>query len=49
MIMQPYEVYLIEGDALVSHPFSPDWYVGGSVLIPETIVYEIEESNVLEH
>ena len=30
--MQPYKGYFIEGSALLVHPFSPDWYVGGSVL-----------------
>jgi hypothetical protein len=32
--MQPYRGYFIEGNALLVHPFSPDWYVGGSVLVP---------------
>jgi hypothetical protein len=32
--MQPYKEYLIEGSALLVHPFSSDWYVGGSVLAP---------------
>jgi hypothetical protein len=32
--MQPYKGYFIEGSALLVHPFSPDWYVGGSVLVP---------------
>ncbi|HEV8719162.1 MAG TPA: hypothetical protein VGW77_00805 [Candidatus Binatia bacterium] len=32
MMMQPYKGYFIEGTALLVHPFSPDWYVGGSVL-----------------
>jgi hypothetical protein len=32
--MQPYKGYFIEGDALMVHPVSPDWYVGGSVLVP---------------
>jgi hypothetical protein len=32
--MQPYKGYFIEGSALMVHPFSPDWYVGGSVLVP---------------
>jgi hypothetical protein len=32
--MEPYNGYLIEGSALMVHPFSPDWYVGGSVLVP---------------
>jgi hypothetical protein len=31
--MQPYKGYFIEGNALPVHPFSPDWYVGGSVLV----------------
>jgi hypothetical protein len=34
MVMQPYKGYLIAGSALLVHPFSPDWYVGGSVLVP---------------
>jgi hypothetical protein len=34
MMMQPYKGYFIEGSALLVHPFSPDWYVGGSVLVP---------------
>ena len=32
--MQPYKGYFISGDALIVHPFSPDWYVGGRVLVP---------------
>jgi hypothetical protein len=32
--MQPYKGYFITGDALIVHPFSPEWYVGGSVLVP---------------
>jgi hypothetical protein len=31
--MQPYKRYFIEGTALMVHPFSPDWYVGGTVLV----------------
>jgi hypothetical protein len=31
--MQPYKGYFIDGTALLVHPFSPDWYVGGSVLV----------------
>jgi hypothetical protein len=31
--MQPYKGYFIEGSALLVHPFSPDWYVGDSVLV----------------
>jgi hypothetical protein len=30
-LMQPYKEYFVEGSALLVHPFSPDWYVGGSV------------------
>ena len=33
-VMQPYKGYFIQGSALIVHPFSPDWYVGGSVLVP---------------
>ena len=29
MMMRPYKGYFIEGSALLVHPFSPDWYVGG--------------------
>ena len=32
--MQPYKGYFIVGKALLVHPFSPDWYIGGSVLVP---------------
>ncbi len=32
--MQPYKGYFIDGDAMPVHPFNPDWYVGGSVLVP---------------
>jgi hypothetical protein len=31
-MMKPYKGYFIEGSALMVHPFSPDWYIGGSVL-----------------
>jgi len=31
--MQPYKGYFIVGNALMVYPFSPDWYVGGSVLV----------------
>jgi hypothetical protein len=31
--MEPHKGYFIEGSALLVHPFSPDWYVGGSVLV----------------
>jgi len=34
MMMQPYKGYFIEGSTLLVHPFSRDWYVGGSVLVP---------------
>jgi len=34
LMMQPYKGYFINGSALLVHPFSPDWYVGGSVLVP---------------
>jgi hypothetical protein len=34
MMMQPHKGYFITGSALMAHPFSPDWYVGGSVLVP---------------
>jgi hypothetical protein len=33
-VMQPYKGYFIECSALLVHPFSPDWYVGGTVLVP---------------
>jgi hypothetical protein len=33
-VMQPYKGYFISASALPVHPFSPDWYVGGSVLVP---------------
>jgi hypothetical protein len=33
-MMQPYKGYFITGSALIVHPFSLDWYVGGSVLLP---------------
>jgi hypothetical protein len=32
-MVQSYKGYFIEGNALIVHPFSPDWYVGGSVLV----------------
>jgi hypothetical protein len=34
LIMHPYKGYLIHGSALMVHPFRPDSYVGGSVLVP---------------
>jgi hypothetical protein len=33
MMMEPYKGYFIDSSALKVHPFSPDWYVGGSVLV----------------
>jgi hypothetical protein len=33
-MMQPYKGYFIKGSALLVHPSSPDWYVGGSILAP---------------
>jgi hypothetical protein len=35
MVMQPYKGYFIAGSALLVHPCSPDWYVGGSVLVAD--------------
>ena len=32
--MQRYKGYFITGTALLVHPFSLDWYVGGSILVP---------------
>jgi hypothetical protein len=32
--MQPYKGYFIAGCAPLVHPFNPDWYVGGSILVP---------------
>jgi hypothetical protein len=32
-MMQPYKGYFIKGSALMVHPVSPDWYVGGSILM----------------
>jgi len=31
--MQQYKGYFIAGTALPVHPFSPDWYVDGSVYV----------------
>ena len=33
-VMQPYKGFFIDGSAMPVHPFNPDWYVGGSVLVP---------------
>jgi len=30
--MQTYKGYFIEGKAMLVHPFSREWYVGGDVL-----------------
>jgi hypothetical protein len=32
--MQTYKGYFINGDPMIVHPFSPDWYSGGSVFVP---------------
>jgi hypothetical protein len=32
-MMESYKGYFIKGSALMVHPFSPDYYVGGSVLV----------------
>lgn len=32
--MQPYKGYFIQGSAMMVHPFSPGYFVGGSVLVP---------------
>jgi hypothetical protein len=32
-MMQPYKGYFINGSALLVHPYSPDWYVGGKMLV----------------
>jgi len=31
--MQPYKGYFITANPMSVHPFSPDWYVGGSVYV----------------
>jgi hypothetical protein len=31
--MQPYKGYFIDGSALMVHPVSPNYFVGGSVLV----------------
>jgi len=33
LMMQPYKGYFISTSAMPVDPFSPDWYVGGSVLV----------------
>jgi hypothetical protein len=42
IMMQPYKGYFIEGTALLIHPFSSDWHVGGSVLKPGRLSSIIE-------
>jgi hypothetical protein len=32
-MMEPYKGYFIDGNALMTHPFRPDWYVCGSVFV----------------
>jgi hypothetical protein len=32
--MQTYKGYFIQGDAMMVHPYSSDWYVCGSVFVP---------------
>jgi hypothetical protein len=32
--MQPYKGYFITGRPMAVYPFNPDWYVGGSGLVP---------------
>jgi hypothetical protein len=31
--MEPYKGYFIDGSAMMTHPFSPDWGIGGSVYV----------------
>jgi hypothetical protein len=40
--MHPYKGYFIKGKALLVHPFTPDWYVGGTVLAPGRLSSIIE-------
>jgi hypothetical protein len=46
--MQPYKGYFMAGSALLVHPFNPDWYVGGSVLVSgrSTSIVEITRFQV---
>jgi hypothetical protein len=53
MTMEPYKGYFIDGKALLVHPFSPDWYVGGSILrqgrstsIVETTRFQFQQFTV---
>jgi hypothetical protein len=32
--METYKGYFIQGDAMMVHPYSPDWYIGESVFVP---------------
>jgi hypothetical protein len=32
--MQQYKGYFITANPMSVHPFSPDWYIGGSILVP---------------
>jgi hypothetical protein len=41
-MLEPYKGYFIDGSALMTHPFSPDWYVCGNVLMgPSSSIVEI--------
>ena len=40
--MQLYKEYFIGGSALMTHPFSSDWYVGGSVYVSGSYTSIIE-------
>ena len=51
--MESYKGYLIDGRPVMIHPFSPDWYVGGTVLksgrlgsIVEVARFELPEFTV---
>ena len=35
--MQPYKGYFVEGSVMMVHPVSPDYFVGGSVLMPGSL------------
>ena len=41
-MMQPHKGYFIKGKALLVHPFTPEWYVGGTVLMPGRLSSIIE-------
>ena len=34
MMIQSYKGYYVKGSAMMVHPVSPDYFVGGSVLMP---------------